>query len=395
MIREQIRIARGQPVFVQGDQGNCAFLIDSGSVEILHREGQGGERRVATLGVHDIFGELALLGDSMRSASARATADTCLTVLTQEFLADCLQKTEPITRHLLRTVTARLQRQLDVPVETSLQADVDQARALMQIQLTQGLTAALEREEISIALQPIMALSDESTAGFEALSRWHSPQYGVVPPSRFVPVAEQSGLMREFGRYVIRHAIRTVDSLQSLVPGAYLSINVSVRQFSDPELFPSLEQALSQSSLTPAQIKLEVTESVLMQDQAITHDFFAGCRTMGVGVMIDDFGTGYSALSQLHRFDIDAVKLDRSFIAGVDSDRRVEAVVRAVSRLCAELGIRTVAEGVETREQADACRSLGIDHAQGFLYSPALLREPAERWLRQRQAPSSSSDSRA
>jgi EAL domain-containing protein (putative c-di-GMP-specific phosphodiesterase class I) len=388
MIREQIRIAQGQPVFSQGESGDCAYLIDMGRIEIVYAEESGRERRIAMLGVHDIFGELALLGENKRSASARAATDVCLTVLSLEFFSECLQKTEPITRHLLRTVTARLQHELrvPVPVETSLQADVDQARALMQIQLTQGLTRALEQRELDAALQPIVALADESIVGFEALARWQSPQYGAVPPSRFVPLAEQSGLIREFGRYVIRQAMANVMPLSAVVEGLYLSINISVRQFSDPELFPTLAKSLETSRLKPAQIKLEITESVLMQDLAAAHEFFAASRALGVGVMIDDFGTGYSALSQLHRFDIDAVKLDRSFIAGVSQDRKVESVVRAVGLLCRELGITTVAEGVETREQADACRALGIDNAQGFLYSPALLREAAEGWLQQHQA---------
>lgn len=388
MIREQIRIAQGQPVFLQGEPGNCAYLIDMGHVEIVHAEGDGRERSVAMLGVHDIFGELALLGENKRSASARAATDVCLTVLSREFFSECLQKTEPITRHLLRTVTARLQRELKVPVpeEKSLQADVDHARALVQIQLTQGLTRALEQRELDAALQPIVSLADESIVGFEALARWQSPQYGSVPPSRFVPLAEQSGLIREFGRYLIRQAMANVIPLSEVVEGLYLSINISVRQFSDPELFPTLAKSLEESRLKSSQIKLEITESVLMQDLASARDFFAASRELGVGVLIDDFGTGYSALSQLHRFDIDAVKLDRSFIVGVPQDRRIEAVVRAVGQLCRELGISTIAEGVETREQADACRALGIDNAQGFLYSPALLREAAQRWLNRHQA---------
>lgn len=383
MLKEQIQVAAGHRVFGQGDHGDCAYLIETGRIEILHEEEEGtGERCVATLGVHDIFGELALLGEGVRSASARAVGDVRLTVLTRDFFAGCLQQTEPIMRHLLRTVAARLQRELDLPVENSLMAEVDQARAVMQIQLTRELNAALERSELSVALQPIVNLRGGTCVGFEALARWQSPRYGAIPPSRFVPLAEDSGLIGDLGRYILRRAVADAATLMAVVPDLYVSINVSPRQFADATLFPTLARALIEHALPARQVRLEVTESVLMRDMAITQEFFAAARELEVGVLIDDFGTGYSALAQLHRFQIDGVKLDRSFINGIDSDARVRAVVRAVSQLCGELGIHTIAEGVETREQADACLALNIEHAQGYLYSPGVPLAAASQWLR-------------
>lgn len=382
MLHKQLHLSRGQRVFEQGDVGDCAYLIESGSVEILHREEGGAEHCVAVLGVHELFGELALLGEQRRAASARAASDTCLTVLPAGFFEDCLNSAEPLTRYLLRTVTARLQRQMDLQVSESPSAERDQDRAVTQIQLTRQLAVALQRtDEITSALQPIVDLNSGRIIGFEALARWHSAELGRVTPAQFIPVAEQSGLIAELGRYMLRQALAQLAQL----PGReqlFISINVSVRQFDDPLLFEQIAESLQAHGLAPRQIKLEITESLLMHDQQQTQRFFASCAALGVPVAIDDFGTGYSALAQLHRLKVDTVKLDRSFVADLRSDARLEIVVGAVSALCAQLGVATVVEGVETVEQTDACRVLGIGSAQGFLYSPAVSSQQAAELLR-------------
>jgi diguanylate cyclase (GGDEF)-like protein/PAS domain S-box-containing protein len=244
-----------------------------------------------------------------------------------------------------------------------------QATALARLHLETDLRGAVEREEFELAYQPVVSLADGRIAGFEALARWRHPERGLLQPSEFIPVAEDTGLIVPIGRWVLRQACRQMRDWNRRY-GAALSVNVNLspRQFGDPGLARDVADALRETELPAAFLKLEITENLLMGDAGGAGATLEELKNLGVDLCIDDFGTGYSSLSYLHRFPIDTLKVDRSFISRLD-DGQTEQIVRTILVLAQTLGLRAVAEGVETPQQADSLRAMGCEYAQGFRFS--------------------------
>ncbi|WP_420127050.1 putative bifunctional diguanylate cyclase/phosphodiesterase [Longimicrobium sp.] len=244
-----------------------------------------------------------------------------------------------------------------------------QATALQRLHLETDLRGAVDREEFELAYQPVVSLADGRIAGFEALARWRHPERGLLQPSEFISAAEETGLIVPLGRWVLREACRQMRDWNRRY-GAALSVNVNLspRQFADPALASDVAEALRETELPAAFLKLEITENLLMGDAGGAAATLEELKTLGVDLCIDDFGTGYSSLSYLHRFPIDTLKVDRSFIMRL-GDGQTEQIVRTILVLARTLGMRAVAEGVETPEQADSLRGMGCEYAQGFRFS--------------------------
>jgi diguanylate cyclase (GGDEF)-like protein/PAS domain S-box-containing protein len=244
-----------------------------------------------------------------------------------------------------------------------------QATALQRLHLETDLRGAVEREEFQLAYQPVVSLADGRIAGFEALARWRHPERGLLQPAEFISAAEDTGLIVPIGRWVLREACRQMREWNRRY-GAALSVNVNLspRQFADPALASDVAAALQETGLPAAFLKLEITENLLMGDAGGAAATLEELKTLGVDLCIDDFGTGYSSLSYLHRFPIDTLKVDRSFIMRL-GDGQTEQIVRTILVLARTLGMRAVAEGVETAEQADSLRAMGCEYAQGYRFS--------------------------
>jgi diguanylate cyclase (GGDEF)-like protein/PAS domain S-box-containing protein len=241
------------------------------------------------------------------------------------------------------------------------------------------LRAALAREELGLAFQPIVELATGAVVGAEALVRWEHPLHGHVSPQRFVSLAEDTGLIGTLGAWVLGEAARQLAEWRAELPaaaGLEVSVNVSPRQLRDPGLVDAVATTLGDHGLPPAALKLELTESSLVEDPATAAGVLRALKRREVQVYLDDFGTGYSSLSSLHRLPLDALKIDRSFVSEMDGSStgayRGAEIVRTIVAMARSLGVRVVAEGVETREQLAALRALGCDYAQGFLISPPL-----------------------
>jgi diguanylate cyclase (GGDEF)-like protein len=246
--------------------------------------------------------------------------------------------------------------------------DLDQ-RAVRRLELEGELQAALKAGNFRVLYQPIVELTSGRTHGVEALVRWNRGDRVLVSPAEFIPLAEETGLIVELGAWVLREACRTVMSLEGKTGAALnLSVNLSARQMLEPGLEATVAGALSASGLPADRLTLEITESVLMADTEATMHRLGSLRGLGVRVAIDDFGTGYSSLGYLRRFPLDAVKIDRSFIEDVTVGTRQAALVHAIIELCRVLELDTVAEGVETAEQAERLAELGCPSAQGFYF---------------------------
>ena len=250
-----------------------------------------------------------------------------------------------------------------------------------RIRMENLLRRALENSEMSVHLQPQVDTQTGELVGAEALVRWNSPELGSVPPSRFIPLAEDSGVIVSLGNWVLRETCRQVMQWQgSGFDLPQVSVNLSVKQLERPEFIDTLDQILVDTGMDPARLKLEITESVVM---AVSDAFelLERLRRLGITLALDDFGTGYSSLSYLKMLPVQQLKIDQSFVVGIGSNPGDEAIIRSVMALARSLDFEVVAEGVETAEQADFLAALGCDQLQGFLHGRAVA--PAEfraRW---------------
>ena len=251
---------------------------------------------------------------------------------------------------------------------------------LDRLDMQTELRHALERREFAVVYQPIVDLGSGQVTGAEALVRWHHPRRGLVAPDAFIGLAEETGAIVGMGRWVLGEACRQAARWTALAAGASpdeaaelarfeVAVNVSGRQLQRPEFAGEVAEALAEAGLAPRRLVLEITESVLMADTEATLERLHALKALGVQLAIDDFGTGYSSLAYLHRFPIDVLKLDKAFVGGVAGGGKDAALARAILALGDALGLRTVAEGVETAEQRGYLQGLGCQSGQGYLFS--------------------------
>lgn len=255
--------------------------------------------------------------------------------------------------------------------------------AVALLEMETDLRRALERQELKLHYQPIVSLRTNRLVGFEALIRWQHPQQGLIPPAKFVPIAEETGLIAPIGNWILQEACTQMRQWQKQFPewrALTINVNLSSKQFT-PHLVEQVHQILQETGLDAQHLKLEITESALMghADSAITT--LTQLKQLGIQLAIDDFGTGYSSLSYLHRFPIDSLKVDRSFINKIDVDGEQLAIVRTIITLAWNLGMEVVAEGVETPKQLAQLRSLRCEYAQGYLFSKPCDAEAIETLL--------------
>ncbi len=253
-------------------------------------------------------------------------------------------------------------------------------RAMGQLQMETDLRHGLERGEFRIAYQPIVTVGSGRLVGFEALVRWQHPARGLLLPGEFLQVADDTGLMVPIGEWILREALAQLARWGRQFPAEAsqlsMSVNVSSRQLVHPDLITTVQAALRDAGLAPARLRIEVTESVIMEHADAATERLAELRALGVLLDMDDFGTGYSSLSHLQRFPLQAVKIDRSFVDRMRGGAHAE-IVRAILTLGRQLGLEVIAEGVETDEQHDALVQMGCPQAQGYLFSHPVMAEAA------------------
>jgi EAL domain-containing protein (putative c-di-GMP-specific phosphodiesterase class I) len=237
---------------------------------------------------------------------------------------------------------------------------------------------------LRVEYQPKLRLGSGEVSGFEALVRWSHPELGAISPAEFVPIAEATGLISALTSTVLRQALATCRAWHDAGKPVGVAVNVSARSLDDSVLIGQVAAMLTASGLEPRWLTLEITESSLMEDQSRSLEVLSELRMLGVRLSIDDFGTGYSSLHQLRGLPVHEVKIDRSFIATVDTDEADRAVVRAVVELCDSLGLVTVAEGVEKATQTYALEALGVRQVQGYFHGRPMSDAVAMEWLASR-----------
>jgi diguanylate cyclase len=236
-----------------------------------------------------------------------------------------------------------------------------------QLDMEQRLSGAIEHGELTLFYQPVYALADGKISAFETLTRWNNPTLGAVPPSIFIPLAEETGCILPIGSWVLLEACRQAQLWAERGMDLPVTVNVSPVQLGQPDFVSTVQHALYETGLNPRLLKLEVTEGMLMRDFERASATLQHLRALGIEIWIDDFGTGYSCFSYLHKLPVDAIKIAAEFVQDIGKHRGVLPLLRGIVALGHNLGLRTIAEGMETEEQLEGVRSTGCDQAQGFL----------------------------
>jgi len=379
------KFAAGEEIFRIGDQGRNAYFIESGSVEISVMR-DDNDAVIAKLGVGEIFGEMSMIDDAPRSATVTAVIDTEVIVIQRSRFLKPLASADPMMNLILRVVLARLrdaQHQLSglVSAPGDIDANLGEIRALAfkRISFEKEMQRGVEENEFVMNYQPIVALDGGHIAGFEALMRWTKPDGSFVSPVEFIPLAEETGQIVELGRVALADGLAAqrefaghfAKAFPELAP-PFMSINVSGLQLADSDEIDLIAKMIGDSGTDPAQIKLEITETLMVENFAQATAALDQLKEVGVSLAIDDFGTGYSSLSYLHQFPLDTLKIDRAFVTNMDTSQNSRRVVLSIAQLAHALDMTIVAEGIEEKPQMDALRALGCQYGQGYLMSKPL-----------------------
>jgi EAL domain-containing protein (putative c-di-GMP-specific phosphodiesterase class I) len=255
------------------------------------------------------------------------------------------------------------------------------AHAVEALTLERELRHAIDQGEIQLYYQPIVSLADNRLAGFEALARWNHPTRGFISPASFIPIAEETGMIVTLGLYVLRTACQQLRRWQLLDPTLGISVNVSGRQFADAAFVDRARRILEDTGVAASSLRLEVTESVIMDKAEIAADALKALKSLGVQLSIDDFGTGYSSLSYLHKFPFDILKIDQSFVSRMCLDQDSKAIAETILILARKLNKRAVAEGIEDEQQLAELKALGCDYGQGYYFSRPVPAAEAEKLI--------------
>lgn len=367
-------VAPGEVIFRAGDPADCAYVVTAGHIEIY--TGSGADMCcIAVISAGQLLGEMAIIDNAPRSATAIAREAGLLTVIEHRQLVARLQTADPVLNLLIKVLLNRLRGRLqtDSDEAISVAATMAPETVIERIRLENELKAGLGAGEMRLFLQPIADMSHRRIIGFESLVRWQHPERGMVRPDLFIKVAEESGIIGPLGSWILWEACRAAARLENEANhagvqgcGAFVSINVSAGQFHDPDFIPILTAVLRETGVHPHRIKLEITESILTDADA-AKAWIGACKKLGVRIALDDFGTGYSSLSYLYEFDVDTLKIDQSFVRRMLQDARCEHIVSAIVQLGKRLGMDMIAEGIETEQQFNQLAHMGCDYAQGYL----------------------------
>ncbi|MGE5086576.1 MAG: EAL domain-containing protein [Bacillota bacterium] len=384
---QSVDIHKGQVVFTEGDAGDCAYIIEKGRVLVFITKDKE-EIPLSILGEGEIFGEMSLIDNQNRSASVRALEDVRLSIVTKQQLLERVSTADTVVQLLMRVLLKRLRRNnnttqngnvklSDLEMENTGAGDDRTASALKQIKLENEIFQAFQNKEFELYYQPIVELKNRKIKGCEALLRWKSPTQGMISPNLFIDVIENSSMVIPIGHWIINQALKDLKSIQENLTAAgkkkeadefMMSINISGRQFTHSDFLNNLEDLREKHGLETKNIKLEVTERVMM-DGALALETLHQCRQQGYAISIDDFGTGFSSLQYLTQMPISYLKIDRSFVMKVLSEPKSKAVVNGIIYLARAMDIEIIAEGIEHTDEALVLETLGAQYGQGYLFS--------------------------
>lgn len=406
-------------IFREGDPGDCAYIIESGMVEVaLDKDGR--KLVMATLTKGDILGEMAIIDRLPRSASARAIVPTEVMAIPLDYVSQKIEQSDPTVRMFLRLAMARyrdlnarlgqvfeglslgqlndegdgfaastmelkslipqfleMHKRIDSAVTKPTQSDSGAIFGEKTLEITKLLVtedkmlqAAMTKKEFRLHYQPIVDLSNNKIVGCEALVRWSHPSGELLLPSRFLTHVENSDLIIDLGYWIAEQACDFQSRLcNDFQHDIFVAINLSGKQFEDQFLVPSLADIMDKTGARRERIKFEITESLLIDNPELATQSLHQLKETGAKLAIDDFGTGYSSFSYLHRFPFDTLKIDRVFVSAMARSEKSNQIVKSLVNLSHDLGMDVVAEGIETEQEAELMRGFQTAFGQGFYYS--------------------------
>ncbi len=376
----------GEIIMRQGAQGDCAYIIEDGLVEIFIERAGGKTQRVGTRGPGSIIGEMAIVDDAPRTATVRAIKDCKMLEISRDDFSRRLESSDPVLQMISQVILTRYRDTLTraeilgegstYPPPEMLEHDyVAQTDVVESIKIANEFQSALQNRELQLYYQPIINFKTGHVAGFEALMRWKHPEKGFISPGVFIPIAEKNGLIVEASRWALAEACQALKRIEGRIgreENLYMSVNFSSTDFASENFLDHVYRILSESDVPARQVKLEITERLLIQQPDNAKEMLELCSKAGMGIAIDDFGTGYSSLSYLYYFPIETLKIDQSFVRAMKKDDKSLELVKSIVGLGKNMKMTIIAEGVEDAEEARLLQSMGCDAAQGYYFSKPL-----------------------
>ena len=387
-----VTFTAGTRIFEESDKGSEAYLIQNGYVEISRGMGEH-KKIISILGPGEIFGEIALLDGDARSATAIAIHETTVAPLSQHQIRSAIECEDPLTQLLLHSAIRRLRFALKDSIDTLEMDSIKilerddyfqntQKKAIKYISNITSIKTAVENEEFELHYQPIINLSTGLIAGFESLIRGPKNRPDIQYPSAFIPIAEESGLILDLGLWVIENGIKGLQRFEleatrlEMKNDLFMSINVSGKQVDSQENITKMCNIINRADIDPKKIKLEITESALLVNPEHAMSSLNQLRDTGVTIAIDDFGTGYSSLNYLHRFPLDTMKIDRTFIQNLSQGENGVRIVQAMLNLAEDIKMDVVVEGIEKQGELNWLRERNCKYGQGyFIAKPQSISE--------------------
>ena len=389
-------------VFSWGDPGDSAYVIEEGCVEVF--AGQGGQqKRIALLTAGAMFGEVALLDRQPRTASVRTLVPTRLIRIDRSHVEEMLTRSDPVIQYLLGLLLARFRTSHDLHSGHPSGHSVSDAQAATQpnsedlhlaavrtLSLAQDLSNAVDTDQFELFYQPLLALDGLVMTGYEALIRWRHPVLGLVNPAEFIPLAEKTGLIHKIGQWVLHRAIADWAELRPFCRDdarhrPYISVNLSAPELASPNIVDSIRTFLVQYQMDPAELRIELTETVIIQNMEAVSKSVQRLRSLGAGVALDDFGTGYAGLDYLQTLPFTCLKIDRTFVQQIHQSDRSVHIIRAALELARSMGLSTIAEGIEDAATGERLAAMGCSHAQGYYYARPMAKSQIAAWASAQQ----------
>ena len=410
--------AANEFLFREGEVGDCAYIIESGKVEVSVRNGDH-KLVIAILGEGDLVGEMAIIDNLPRTASAMAVEDAQVIAIPLDYIRQKIEHSDPTVKFFLQIImeryrdmhhrlmhvfegiypdddayaemyatTSNIMKNLmaqyidmqdrileavnsSVAPEDHKNVDDKVAKSARQVMSVEhAMQDALKNDQFQLYFQPIIDMASGCMDGCEALVRWEHPVKGLIAPADFIPLAESTGLIVELGYWIAQQACEFQLQLsEQFSRPMFVSINLSGKQFDDEGMISGLNNILQQTGVQTDLIKYEITESLLMANPEKAAEYLHRLKESGAKLAIDDFGTGYSSFSYLHRFPFDTLKIDRMFVSTMIQNPKSTKIVPSLVHLSHDIGMNVVAEGIETTHEHQALLDLGAEYAQGYLYS--------------------------
>lgn len=376
----------GEIIMRQGEKGDCAYIIEEGVVEIFIERDGNKIQTVGTRGPGTIIGEMAIVDDAPRTATVKAVKDCKMLEITRDDFARRLKTSDPVLQMISQVILTRYRDTLTraeilregstFPPPEMLERDYTaQTDVVESIKIANEFEAALKNNQLQLHYQPIIDLAKGHVIGFEALMRWIHPEKGFISPGIFIPIAEKNGLIIEASRWALGEACRALKRIEGRIgreDNLYMSVNFSSVDFAAENFLDHVYRILSESDVPASQLKLEITERLLIQQPDNAKGTLEMCHKAGMGIAIDDFGTGYSSLSYLYFFPIDTLKIDQSFVRAMFRDDKSLELVKSIIGLGKNMNMSIIAEGVEDVEEARLLQAMGCDSAQGYYFAKPL-----------------------